>query len=256
MRTLYDDAEPMEPRAIDVSDPRGSVSRVALYYVHGGGWYAGSRTWFAAHLDHFASRGHVCASAGYRTDLSSGLVDKLNDVVAGYRRFTTLLRAEYPSVAGVVAVGSSAGAHLVSLLSLRGADGWDPVANVLINPPGRLTPSPQIGESVRSDLERLAGAHWDRGGVEFADISPDAKIRRSPGDFLFVLAGDDDVFPAADVERLASLIQGVGGSAELVTIRHARHGFFYKLTSSSQRAALAAVEEFVERYEFGARARH
>jgi acetyl esterase/lipase len=104
-----------------------------LVYLHGGGYFSGSKNWEARGLlHHFARRGWVCVSATYRLRPGSGFEDHLADAGAAMA-WARAHAAEYggdPS--RVVMAGSSAGAHLTSLYSLAATPDERPCAAVCL----------------------------------------------------------------------------------------------------------------------------
>lgn len=98
---------------------RGSRTAGVLIYFHGGGYSGGSRHWESRELlHHFAQRGWLCISAGYRLRPHAGFTEHLDDarsVVAWAHQHA----AEYGGDASTLVLsGSSAGAHLTSLCAL------------------------------------------------------------------------------------------------------------------------------------------
>lgn len=109
-------------RSRRVGDARG-----VLVYLHGGGYFTGSRHWEArALLHHFAARGWVCVSASYRLRPEAGFDEHLADARAAVA-WAHEHAVEYggdPST--LVMAGSSAGAHLTSIAALTQGDQPDP----------------------------------------------------------------------------------------------------------------------------------
>ncbi len=94
-----------------------------LVYFHGGGYFSGDKHREARLLLHsFAARGWVCVSANYRLRPAAGFPDHLVDA----KRVIAWARANVSAYGGdaatVVAAGSSAGGHLVSLAALSAND--------------------------------------------------------------------------------------------------------------------------------------
>lgn len=90
-----------------------------LLYLHGGGYYSGSKHREARALLHrLAARGWVCISATYRLRPSAGFEDHLADAYSALTWARTHAGEYGGDPAHVVMAGSSAGAHLTSLLAL------------------------------------------------------------------------------------------------------------------------------------------
>ncbi|OLP78201.1 Isoprenylcysteine alpha-carbonyl methylesterase ICME [Symbiodinium microadriaticum] len=98
----------------------GELSRPLLFFVHGGWWWSGDRTWHhACFFEYFLNRGFVLVSAGYRltrdgyvgTDLVEDVVDGLMYVIEHAEQLGVDKRR-------VIVQGESAGGHLAVLASL------------------------------------------------------------------------------------------------------------------------------------------
>ena len=95
------------------------TGRPVLVYLHGGGYYSGSKHREGRALLHgMADRGWVCISANYRLRPSAGFQEHLADA----RSVLDWARVHAGAYGGdpdrIVMAGSSAGAHLTSLLAL------------------------------------------------------------------------------------------------------------------------------------------
>eukprot|EP00439_Symbiodinium_sp_Y106_P077622 s129_g16.t1 len=98
----------------------GELSRPLLFFVHGGWWWSGDRTWHhACFFEYFLNRGFVLVSVGYRltrdgyvgTDLVEDVVDGLMYVIEHAEELGVDKRR-------VILQGESAGGHLAVLASL------------------------------------------------------------------------------------------------------------------------------------------
>ena len=105
---------------LDVYHRRGRpAGGPVLVYLHPGGYYSGDKHREGRALLHrLAERGWVCISANYRLRRSAGFEDHLSDA----RRALAWAKGNATRYGGdperVVMAGSSAGAHLTSLLAL------------------------------------------------------------------------------------------------------------------------------------------
>ena len=100
----------------DRSDRSG---RPTLIYLHGGGFYFGSKRLGARHLLYrLASAGWVCVSANYSPDFPDQLID-MKRMISWAREHAGEYGAD---PAAVFLAGSSAGAHLASLAALTPDD--------------------------------------------------------------------------------------------------------------------------------------
>lgn len=256
--TTFHDEPPQEPRALDLAIPETITSDLALFYVHGGGWHSGSRTAYHPFLTHFSDRGHACASVGYRIEDSAHLADQMVDVATGYQRFLDVLR-QRDRPTRVVVTGSSAGAHLASLLALRDPAPWiparqdwvAPIACVSVNGPGTLRRWPDMDPQIRKSIERVCDASYDTDPETFVNASPDHDMVATPPDFLFFVVGQERFFPHQYVHALSDQIVAAGSSSRVVLFPDSAHGFFYQLDKPDQQQALAEYTQFLTELESG-----
>lgn len=263
LKTLYYDEVPHERRAVDIAVPAKLAYDVALFYVHGGGWEAGERAAFHSHLEHFAKRGYLCASTGYRLAPEVQLADQMADIVLGYQLFCDELKALYgEAIKRVIVIGSSAGAHLATLLAMTEASEWyieheitvnehwmKPAACVSINGPGTMELWEPMEETIQKCIEQVMRAKYGEAEELFRQISPLARVGADSSDFLFLIVGKEQYFPHSYVYELSEQLQQFGKYSEVVLFPEAEHGFFYGVDSGLQQEALVVLQSFISRYE-------
>jgi len=260
LTTLYLDQPIVLKRAVDIAAPYGTAGSTALFYIHGGGWSAGSRDLFHYHLEHFSSRGYWCASAGYRLAPEVNWKQQLSDVTGAYLAFLSHLERRQETVHNMIVLGSSAGAHLASLLALVSPETLDiaqkdrhlwrkPNACVSINGPATLEEWPDMNADIRGSIEQTIGYPYDASDRTkmFAQASPINHVGRHCPPFLFLLAEREYFFPHAHIHNMCENIRRYGGEAEAVLIEGTEHGFFYHLKSSEQQQALRLLEAWCDR---------
>jgi acetyl esterase/lipase len=255
LSTVYLDKPLQLKRAIDVAKPIGEAKATVLFYVHGGGWSAGSRDAFHHHMEHFSSRGYWCASAGYRLAPTAKWNEQLTDIMEGYDRFLRLLEEQQVTVSRVIVIGSSAGAHLASLLalmqpdevnaSIRLGDWRTPDACVSINGPGTLAEWADMNESIRESIEKVIGVKYEENSDAFLEASPDHYVREGCPNFLFFNVENEKYFPHDLVHRLSDKIREAGSKSEVIFCKGADHGFFYGISNPLQLKALGQLEAYI-----------
>lgn len=112
-------------RVYDIFIPETVQHDTAIFMIHGGGWAGGSRTnYYTPIMETLAERGYIVATADYRLNVSA--MEQLKDCREAYAHFINELKKMNRPLK-VAAYGSSAGAHLASLLSVAapGASGDD-----------------------------------------------------------------------------------------------------------------------------------
>ncbi|HIT75525.1 MAG TPA: alpha/beta hydrolase [Candidatus Avipropionibacterium avicola] len=246
MRTLAHPDRQVETQSIDLYDPAAGTpeghGRLAMLFVHGGGWYAGERSAFDEWAERAAAQGHPAGSTGYRVDEESTYRDKVADVIAGWR----LLAEQFPDAESVCLVGSSAGAHLVTALALADPDLVPalPVSAVVsFNGPGSLRRETLYKDATWQRVDQLAMTP-----EEFDLLDGEVTVR--PLEWAFVNAEDETSFPHEHVAALAARLEAAGHHTETTVVPDTKHGFCYKVLSRGgepARVSAEAVDRFWNR---------
>lgn len=206
-----------------------------LVYFHGGGYASGRKDREARLLMHRAVRaGWVAVSAAYRLRPDAGMPEHLADAeatIAWVRAHAEELRADPGTL---VVAGSSAGAHLASVVALQGS--------AARTAPGATGPAP---------VAAVVGLYGWYGGY-FGGGTP-----ANPGDLAhagapaFVLVhGDQDTYvPPAMAQRLAARLGSVSRAPVVYAeLPGAQHGFDLLRSprfSAVADAVLASLDELV-----------
>ena len=195
-----------------------------LVYLHGGGYFSGGKHREGRALLHrLASRGWVCVSASYRLRPSAGFEEHLADA----RHALTWARVHAAEYGGdpdrVVMAGSSAGAHLTSLLAL--------------DPDARLA----AAICLYGHYDRYYG----RTDAEAVTSTPFARsAARAPA--FFIAHGDHDTWtPVEAARRLVTKLRHESPNPVVaVELPGGQHGFDL-WRSWRYSAVLAGIEAFV-----------
>jgi len=260
IETLYYDNKPVYKRAIDILFPdekKTGIKTCALFYIHGGGWTGGSRDLYHQHMMHFARRGYCTATAGYRLVPSVRIREQMTDLIRAYEVFQAALKKKFPAVKKTIVLGSSAGAHLSSLLALtkpgtfgkiRLSGKWiPPVACVSVCGPGTVEKHKNMNPVIYGALEKLLGASYADNPGLFIKASPITHVHAGSPDFYFILARDEDCFPHVYINEMAEKLRRCGSMVQIKTFP-AEHGFFYFLDSPVQKQALRSLEKYLSQY--------
>ena len=97
-------------------EPGEAVSDKVIVWVHGGGWNAGSPTFFDYVGQCAAGQGYRFVSLGYRLSPKHKYPCQIEDVCAGYNAALRYLEAQDIETSRVIVAGPSAGAHLASIM--------------------------------------------------------------------------------------------------------------------------------------------
>ena len=113
-QSYYLDRPLVKGRIFDVFEPEEITKDTAVFFVHGGGWHGGSRSFCHEFMQELNNRGWLAASTDYRL---SGVTafDQLQDIREAYDRFVSLLKRKQRPLK-IAVYGESAGSHLASLL--------------------------------------------------------------------------------------------------------------------------------------------
>ncbi len=99
-------------------EPKAPVRRVAVLFLHGGGWRRGRPEFFLAIGRFFARRGIAVAMPAYRLAPRHKHPAQLNDAAAAYAATVDWLDRIGLSDVPVIVGGNSAGAHIAAFLAL------------------------------------------------------------------------------------------------------------------------------------------
>ena len=97
-------------------EPKRAVSDKILYWVHGGGWNAGSPRFFDYVGQCLAKAGYRVISGGYRLSPKNKYPVQIDDVCACYNAAFGFLNSRSIDASRIIVSGPSAGAHLTSIL--------------------------------------------------------------------------------------------------------------------------------------------
>lgn len=93
-----------------------------VFFIHGGGWAAGSAEGFAFVGDFFAEQGFNVILSGYRHAPKFKYPAQLEDIYKGLSTGIKALEAQGHNTGKIIAAGQSAGAHLAALIALDDAN--------------------------------------------------------------------------------------------------------------------------------------
>ena len=259
--SYYLDDDVVINRIFDVFMPEKITQKTALFFIHGGGWTNGNKERFHEIMRAYCRRGFVCATAGYRLlPLAGGsltAVDQLADCRECYDGFVSVLKEK--NIPPEIAVfGSSAGAHLASLLvcALPGECGdktalkneWiQPVAGMVQATPASFEPWPETYPAMWGMMERAAGGRFEEHPEKYRNLSLDRLIREDNPPLFFMEAEIEGLFPRKYNEVLLEKHKAWGLPSEMKIYKYAEHGFFYDLSRPVQREAFEDIIQFVQK---------
>ena len=253
--SYYLDCPLVRGRVFDVFYPEERTQDIAIFIVHGGGWCAGSRSYFHKFMEIFSERGHIVASTDYRL---SGVdaFSQLRDVRDAYRAFVKLL-CEQGIEPKIAVCGESAGAHLASLLGYTmpgeigegcapDSDWVRPVKVVLQATPVDFCPYEAIMDSTRAMMESAAGAPYSVDPDRYERLSLKNYIREDNPPTFFLEAEREHLFPSDATREVFLRHREWNIASEWKMYPKMEHGFLYELTRAAQREAFADICAFIE----------
>jgi acetyl esterase/lipase len=97
--------------------PEGPGPHPLVVWVHGGGWFFGSKDDVVPYVEHLAAGGHAVAAVGYPLSPESAYPAALRHLDAALPRLLEVAAAHGVDPDGVVLAGASVGANLVAQLA-------------------------------------------------------------------------------------------------------------------------------------------
>jgi acetyl esterase/lipase len=255
--TRYYDKKIVLKRSVDICCPETLKSNTALFYIHGGGWGRGAKENFHYHLEHFTNKGYFCSSIGYRLVPSVRFTQQIADIIQGYDCCLSFIKENNLNINKIIIVGSSAGAHLASLIALTSHDfftkniklnnSWiKPAACISINGPGSLEEWPDMNGHIKSCVEELVNTKYSEDNRIFSYISPITYVDSKTPPFLFILAGEEEFFPHRFIYDMHKKIKQYEKYSRVEVFDGEKHGFFYELDGKVKERALRVMEEFIK----------
>lgn len=247
-----------EIRVIDIFLPDGESNGCCLFFVHGGAWRGGNRAMWHTTMERFCSGGFVCSSVGYHLMPAKVFPSQVEDV-----RLAMSFMKEHAKEYGfdpdrMVTLGSSAGAHLASMLALIGPEDDLGVSEELTvrdtRPAGVVClcgvlslhsyPSTESIDEMRREF--VGGTEEEVPDVVRA-ASPVDRVQGDEPPFLMVVGDIDEMTPVSLHEQMRDALLSKGCQAELMILEGAKHGFGYGVETEHQKQTWARVDAFLER---------
>lgn len=248
-------------RVIDIFEPEEVTQDIALFFVHGGGWGAGTRTCYHTIMRGFNEQGFICASTDYRLGSDNvKILDQITDIRHAYDEFVCYLKTKKRPLKIFVS-GCSAGAHLAELLAFArpGECGenlnykgrkleneWvKPVGVSVQAAPVTFEPWEDIFPVIWTAMKWIAGVSYEQNPELYRRISPITYLRPDICPVFQLAAENEHMFPIQQAEDFVKQIQALGINARFKVYTNAEHGFFYDLTRRQQKEAFADILEFI-----------
>lgn len=230
---------------LDIAQPKGQTQALpVVLMVHGGGWSGGSRADYRYMIEAIAQQGMVGVSIDYRLAPQSVFPAQLQDVKCAVRWIRENAATYQMDTKRVVAMGGSAGAHLVALLGSTAGmpefEGTGGHANqssridamVLHAGPydlGRVVRQVQAQPMAESNLavqavQNLLGGNNDPESKSYRLASPATYVNQKTVPTLLMHGRKDTLVPFSEAVQMHALLQSKNVPSKLILIDDAGHG--------------------------------
>jgi acetyl esterase/lipase len=245
-----------EARRLDVFLPEDNGHGACIFFIHGGGWFAGGRAQWHAVMDHFCARGYVCTSTSYHFAPQWHFPKQVEDVRLAMS-FVKSRAGEYGIDTERIAVwGSSAGGHLAAMLATIGPEdelGMTPATAIRATRPNAAVCLCTVfschryesHEEVPPMVESFLGATEAENPERFSQASPLDRVTGAEPPFLMVVGDIDRVTPVALHETMRDKLAAAGVPVELVVLPGVDHGYGYGAGTAAQLQTIAHAERFL-----------
>jgi acetyl esterase/lipase len=239
------DADPVKHK-LDLYLPRGGKDFPVIFFVHGGAWVQGDKSFLGVYGDlasFYARRGVGVVVTNYRLSPKVRHPEHIRDVARAFA-WTHQHIKEYGGRPDEIFVcGHSAGAHLAALLTtdpkyLKSHDlGFSDVRGVIgVCGPYDLTVLPK----------KLNRAVFGDGPDAAREASPVHCVRAGSPPFLLLCAGKDLEGCGKNIaDAFADAVHAKGGQAEVVEIASSSHNSILVGAASSDDPVSAAIFRFL-----------
>ncbi len=244
---------------LDVYQPDGFAGkRPGVLLIHGGGWVAGDKAFYAPLGKRLAAKGYVAFSLNYRLAPKSRYPAQVDDVQRAVRWIRAHADAYNLDPERLGALGDSAGGHLSAFLGTRDTrDNSDPdlakyssrvQCVVDFYGPTDFTVSASVAKPTSAALfylNALFGKKPDEAPDQYRDASPIIYVTKASAPFLIVHGTADTLVPPDQSQRLYDALKGAGVETSLYLIYKAGHGF---LAPGASEEPVALSESFFARF--------
>lgn len=211
-----------------------------IIWIHGGGWFAGSKDYCLPKLTGFLERGFAIASIDYRLTDVAPFPAQIHDVKAATRWLRASAERYNLDPERFAAWGDSAGGHLAALLGTSHGEASFEVGDHLeissavqavcnYYGPTELisfaqTPGYESHAHPKSPESRLIGAPVLERPDLAAKLSPLTYIDSEDPPFFIVHGTQDPTVPLNQSEQLAVKLEAAGVTFEFRVIEDGKHG--------------------------------
>ena len=251
---------------LDIARPGGDGPFPAIVFIHGGGWFQGTRQGYRGQIMEAARRGYVSATISYRlmqfdteeketTTATPNFPAQIHDAKAAIR-WLRANAAKYHVDPGRIGVtGGSAGGHLSLLVGLtdvqanlegdRGNPDQSSRVQAVVNVYGPTDIASCHEDSSVAWIFRLfMGGTPDETAETYRQASPVTYVNRDNPPVLTLHGDRDTLVPVAQATTLHEKMKAAGASHTLMIFEGQGHGF----RGESQQKAITATWDFFDQH--------
>jgi len=209
---------------LDLYSPKDhSKPHPGLLFIHGGGWKGGDKSIYKAYGIHFASRGYVVASVGYRLSGEAGYPAAVNDTKCAVRWMRSEAKRLNVDPDHLGVAGGSAGGHLALLVGLSsdvpalegdgGHAGTSSRVQAIVDlygPSDLTTDFVRNNASAKTLCNEFFGGSVDEKLDLYQQASPITHVTKDDPPTLIMHGTIDDVVPIDQADRLAARLKKLG----------------------------------------------
>lgn len=247
----WQDAGGTQELKMELLVPQSASPVPVVVWIHGGGWFSGSRLPIPAGVSALCSRGYAVASVDYRLSDTALWPAQIQDVKGAVRWLRARASTYNLDPDRFAAWGTSAGAHLASMLGTAGDQGTFSLGNETVDLQGTtggnlayssrvqavvswygygdflqmgFYPSTQDHDSNGSAESRLVGDWIQRVPERVATASPLTFASADDPPFLVMHGTLDDLVPFNQSELLVDALRLHGVRVSWVPVPNGGHG--------------------------------
>lgn len=239
-----------ERQKLNLYLPKGAKGYPTLFFIHGGGWTAGSRSGFDRIGRTFAKNGVAFVSVGYRLSPRQGQEARpgqvkhpghIQDVAKGFAWTVANIRKYGGDPGAAFVSGHSAGGHLAALL----ATDADYLQAEKLSPGNIKGVIPVSGVFVISP--RMKNVFGDDAEV-CKKASPQSHVRDGLPPFLILYGDGERNGLGRQAEKFAPALKEKKVEATVVVGKDRNHGSIMMRMAAEDDPATQAVLEFIARH--------
>ena len=251
---------------LDLARPEGDGPFSAIVFIHGGGWYQGSRTGYRGQIQEAAKKGYVAATISYRlmkfdekkketTTANPIFPAQIHDAKAAVRWLRANAERYKVDAKRIGVTGGSAGGHLSLLVGLTDSksklegDGSNPdqssrvQAVVNVFGPTNMAACHKTS-SVAWIFRLFMGGTPDESADTYKAASPVTYVSKDDPPVLSLHGDRDALVPIEQATMLDEKMKAAGASHTLIVFEGQGHGF----RGEHQQKAMNAMWEFFEKH--------